>query len=501
MGRGGEQTHASDEARDILPGAAVAKRHPYLGKLTLDEVKRHRVPNDCWLVIKGKVYNVSGWGQHPGGNVIYTTGGEDATDVFAAFHAGASTTWLKEFEIGEVDYAGTSEALAPSSKQEKFEAAYRKLRAQLLVDGMFKASQWYYAQKMGHQVALLAFTFWVSANSAASWTLVTAASVLVALFLQQSGWLCHDILHHQVFKDRRYGHMMGLVWGNLAQGFSISWWMNKHNSHHAVPNLVESEADAADGDPDIDTMPFLAWSTQMFEQRRATLEKSPAGRFLIRNQGAMYFPLLGFARVSWMIQGVQSAFGLEGGAWSTKNEAVAGGRKQGYPLGERIALTLHYVWYFVMAGCVGKAAFGASGSIVLAVAQVAYFIAMSNIFTGLFLAVVFGLGHNGMSVYHADDRPDFWQLQVSTTRNITGGKGIPQGFVDWFCGGLQYQVEHHLFPQIPRHNLPLVHDRVVKFCKDEGVSFTEADMVVGTVDVLKHLQKVSEEFIEHFPAL
>ena len=38
MGRGGEQTHASDEAKDILPDAAVAKRHPYLGKITLDEV-------------------------------------------------------------------------------------------------------------------------------------------------------------------------------------------------------------------------------------------------------------------------------------------------------------------------------------------------------------------------------------------------------------------------------------------------------------------------------
>ncbi len=46
----------------------------------------------------------------------------------------------------------------------------------------------------------------------------------------------------------------------------ISWWMNKHNSHHAVPNLVESCENAADGDPDIDTMPFLAWSKQMFMQ-------------------------------------------------------------------------------------------------------------------------------------------------------------------------------------------------------------------------------------------
>jgi len=36
------------------------------------------------------------------------------------------------------------------------------------------------------------------------------------------------------------------------------------------------------------------------------------------------------------------------------------------------------------------------------------------------------------------------------------------------------QVEHHLFPQIPRHNLKRVHERVVKFCREEGVSFHEA---------------------------
>jgi fatty acid desaturase len=366
---------------------------------------------------------------------------------------------------------------------------------------MFKASGSYYAGKMAQQAALLAATFCVAAYSNGSLAKVTLAATMVALFLQQSGWLCHDILHHQLFKDRRYGHLMGLVWGNLAQGFSVSWWTNKHNSHHAVPNLVESAAEAADGDPDIDTMPFLAWSRQMFEQRRAALEQSAFGRAMIRHQALTYFPLLGLARVSWLIQGVQSAFGVSGGAWATKNEDVAGGRKQRHPLGEKIALLGHYMWYCTMAGLVGMAARGSGMSSTEAAAQVVYFIAASNVLTGLFLAVVFGLGHNGMAVYHADDRPDFWKLQVSTTRNITGGKGIPQFAVDWFCGGLQYQVEHHLFPQIPRHNLAAVHDCVVKFCRDEGVSYTEADLVDGTCDVLTHLSSVSQEFIEHFPAL
>ncbi len=41
------------------------------------EVARHTTPDDCWLIVKGKVYDVSGWGEnHPGGVVIYTHGGK-----------------------------------------------------------------------------------------------------------------------------------------------------------------------------------------------------------------------------------------------------------------------------------------------------------------------------------------------------------------------------------------------------------------------------------------
>jgi fatty acid desaturase len=125
--------------------------------------------------------------------------------------------------------------------------------------------------------------------------------------------------------------------------------------------------------------------------------------------------------------------------------------------------------------------------------------------SGLFLALVFGLGHNGMATYEAEKRPDFWNLQVTTTRNITGGHGMPQFFVDWFCGGLQYQVEHHLFPTMPRHNLAKCHTLVDSFCKKWGVSYHEADMIDGNMEVLRHLSTVSNDFvsemIREFPAM
>ena len=116
-------------------------------------------------------------------------------------------------------------------------------------------------------------------------------AVLCGLFFQQSGWLCHDFLHHQVFKNREMNHLIGLVWGNVAQGFSAAWWCNKHNSHHSVPNLHESSGDSNDGDPDIDTMPYLAWTAKM----AASAADWKLGRWLITNQSLTYFPLLGQA--------------------------------------------------------------------------------------------------------------------------------------------------------------------------------------------------------------
>ena len=100
------------------------------------------------------------------------------------------------------------------------------------------------------------------------------------------------------------------------------------------------------------------------------------------------------------------------------------------------------------------------------------------------------------AVYPADERPDFWKLQVTTTRNVTSNL-----FTDWFCGGLQYQVDHHLFPMLPRHNLGKVHKLVHQFCIDYGVTYHEADMITGTYEVLSHLSQVSADFIKEFPAM
>lgn len=251
---------------DANTGSSQKKR------ITIEELAKHRTPDNAWMTMKGKVYDVSNWQDHPGGSVIFTHAGDDFTDVFAAFHPASAMKDMDKFCIGELD-----DSVVPSNEmakmrwkspeQKNFEKGYRELRAQLIAAGLFNASPLYYVWKCFSNLSLLAIAIACAALSE-SFMVHMVGAVILGLFWQQCGWLAHDFLHHQVFKNRMYGDLMGVIVGNLCQGFSVQWWKSKHNSHHAVPNLHASSADASDGDPDIDTMPILAWSLRMAESAK-----------------------------------------------------------------------------------------------------------------------------------------------------------------------------------------------------------------------------------------
>lgn len=469
MGKGGEALVKNDKAKKFY---------------ALSEIAKHRTPDDAWVIHNNRVYDVSDWYEHPGGAVIFTHAGDDMTDIFAAFHAPGSQSMMKKFYIGDV----APDSITKDDKQLAFEKGYRDLRAKLVVMGMFKANKMFFLYKNVSNVCLALAAAAMTAYS--DNTLVHIASAMIlGLFFQQSGWLAHDCLHHQYFTKRKYGDMFGLVWGNIAQGFSIGWWKNKHNGHHAVTNLHSSSALAQDGDPDIDTMPLLAWSlkqAQSYRELSADGKDSPFVKFMIRNQAVFYLPILLIARLSWLNESIKLAFGLGHATENLRMETERKGMQ--YPILEKIGLVIHYAWVLSIATGMWRFSFGYS---------LAYFL-LATTSCGFYLGIVFGLGHNGMETYDADARPDFWKLQVTTTRNITGGHGIPQAFVDWFCGGLQYQVDHHLFPTLPRHNLARAHDLVKSFCKEWNVSYHEADLVDGTREVIEHLSKVSNQFLVDF---
>merc|ERR1711966_308763 len=341
-----------------------------------------------------------------------THAGDDMTDIFAAFHAQGSQAMMKKFYIGD---------LIPESVEHKdqrqldFEKGYRDLRAKLVMMGMFKSSKGYYAYK-----CLFNMTMWAVSVAMVyfsdSLSMHICSALLLGLFWQQCGWLAHDFLHH-------------------------------------------SSLESQDGDPDIDTMPLLAWSlkqAQSFRELNESGKYSAFVKYAIKFQAFTYFPILLLARISWLNESFKTAFGIGASTENAKLEMEKRGLQ--YPLYEQIGIALHYTWMLVLTTGFGRWS---------ALYSTMYFFT-ATCSSGLFLALVFGLGHNGMAVYDATTRPDFWKLQVTTTRNIIGGHGIPQFFVDWFCGGLQYQVDHHLFPMMPRNNIAKCHKLVESFCKEWG---------------------------------
>lgn len=490
MGKGGRAAVATQKVFES--SNSKEETESTTKKYSWAEVKKHVVPEDCWIVHSNKVYDVSDWHEHPGGGVIFTHAGDDMTDIFAAFHATTSFGVMKKFYIGDLIPETVEHK---DQKQLDFEEGYRELRKKLIMMGFFKSNKMFYLWKCTSNMAM-----WAAACSMAYYSdsvlVHIASALLLGLFWQQCGWLAHDFLHHQVFKTRAYGDYAGLFWGNLMQGFSVQWWKNKHNGHHATPNLHNTSVHTQDGDPDIDTMPLLAWSlkqAQSFREFSKSGKDSAFVRLAIKYQAYTYFPVLLLARLSWLNESFKTAFRL--GA-STENAKLEMERKGlVYPILEKVLLVIFHSWVLVVSCGFGRWSLPYS---------LAYYLLHTGS-SGLFLALVFGVGHNGMATYDAETRPDFWKLQVTTTRNITGGHGIPQFVVDWLCGGLQYQVDHHLFPMMPRHHLPKAHELVKSFCLEWGVSYHEADLIDGNREVLEHLQKVSDEFlvemVKDFPAM
>lgn len=411
------------------------------GGVTVSEVAKHNTRDDCWFIIDGKAYDVTSWiDKHPGGDIMLSYAGLDATDVFEAFHDESTTKMLTAFHVGDVVDVKVSESLQQ----------YRDLMKKLKTEQFYQSNKLFYVYKIATNLAIVSLATWLVFNYSNKWVHLLSA-LLLALFWQQCGWLSHDFLHHQVFKNRKYNNFAGFLFGNVCQGFSVSWWKSKHNLHHAVPNI-------AGFDPDIDTLPFLAWSEKLLDGQ---LEGLP--QFLIRYQYIFYMPLLMAARISWLIQSIVFA--------NTKSRDR---------LVEMSTLGLHYVFLFTIAFTNPHMTFLSGIGWILA----------AEFLTGLLLATAFSLNHNGMAILDKGTQGtmDFHALQAVTGRDVHEG---PASFVSWFMGGLDYQIEHHMFPKIPRHNLPQVAKNVEPLCKRNEILYHKTDFWNGTKELFSVLFKVS----------
>ena len=268
-------------------------------------------------------------------------------------------------------------------------------------------------------------------------------AIALAVISAQLGFQLHDAGHHQMFRDRWKNTIVAFVTANLLLGMSQGWWVQKHNRHHANPNHVER-------DPDINN-PAIAYTEEQALGRRGPL------RLLARYQAFLFFPLLGLLAWSMHVAGV--AFLARGPSRHRRLEVAA--------------LLTHAVVY------VGLLVFALGPWEALLV------IVIHKVMGGFYLASVFAPNHKGMPQTDDESDYDFLRMQVLTSRNIRG-----HWWTDLLFGSLNYQVEHHLFPRMPRNRLRRSSVIVKAFCAEVGIPYHETSLVGSYGELLRFLHGV-----------
>ncbi|KAJ1442807.1 Fatty acid desaturase domain [Sesbania bispinosa] len=415
--------------------------------ISLEELKQHNKRGDAWIAIEGKIYDVSKWANHhPGGELpLLNLAGQDVTDAFLAFHPVTARKHLSAFFTGHFlrDYA-----VSDVSRD------YRKLSSELTKMGLF--------DRKGHGAFILlcfiVVLFCVSVCgvlfSRSSFVHVASGGLMGFVWIQ-SGWIGHDSGHYQIMMNRGFNRFIQILSGNCLAGISIGWWKWNHNAHHIACNSL-------DFDPDLQHLPFFVVSsrffasiTSCFYERKMSFDSF--ARFLVSYQHWTFYPVMCFARLNLFAQSFMLLFSK---------------RKVPHRWEELLGMLVFWVWYPLLVSCLPS-----WGERIL-------FVLASFSVTGI-QHVQFCLNHFSSSVYVGPPTASDWfEKQTYGTLDVKCSS-----WMDWFHGGLQFQVEHHLFPRLPRCHLRKVSPLVKDLCKKHNlpyncVSFWKANLL--TIQTLRN---------------
>ncbi|CAO2835549.1 unnamed protein product [Amaranthus hypochondriacus] len=415
--------------------------------ITSEELKKHNKAGDLWISIQGKVYDVTNWAkEHPGGDIpLLALGGKDVTDAFIAYHPG--TTWnmlnkffngyyLKDFEVSEM------------SKD------YRKLHNELSKMGLF--------DRKGHIVIyafisiFILFTLSVYGVICSDNVFVhLGCGALLGMAWIQSAYLGHDSGHYQIMSSPGYNKVAQILTGNCLTGISMAWWKWTHNTHHITCNSL-------DYDPDLQHIPVFAVSSEFFYNLRSCfygrkMDFDPIARFLVSYQHYTYYPVMVVARFNLYLQTILLLFNPNR---NVPNRVL-----------NIIGILVFWTWYPLLISC-------------LPTWEERVFFVLSSFVVTAFQHIQFTLNHFSANVYVGQPEGNDWfEKQANGSIDID----CPS-FMDWLFGGLQFQLEHHLFPRLPRCNLRSIAPVVKDLCKKHNLpyrslSFWEAN--VSTINTLR----------------
>ncbi len=276
-----------------------------------------------------------------------------------------------------------------------------------------------------------------------SWLQLLVAAAL-AIVLHQFAFLGHDGAHRQIFASARWNEWSGRVFAGLFAGLAYSWWASKHSRHHGSPNQIGK-------DSDIDSK-VLAFHDEAAAGTRGFRA------FFTRRQGWFFFTLLPFEGLNLHVDSFRKLV-------------------QRAPVKRR--------WVDLSFVTVRVFGYIALLFAVLPPGKAAAFLGVQLGAFGLLMGGSFAPNHTGMPILPNTAKIDFLQRQVMTSRNISGG-----WLIDLFMGGLNHQVEHHLFPSMPRPNLRRARPLVRQFCTDHNIPYTETTLAESFVEIVRYLNEV-----------
>jgi fatty acid desaturase len=316
---------------------------------------------------------------------------------------------------------------------------FAELNRRINAAGLLQKRPGYYVLRLGLVAAGYVGGWTAFVMVGASWWTSAVAAFLAVVF-GQVALVAHDLAHRQVFCTRRPSERAGLVAGNLAIGMSYGYWMVKHTRHHANPNHDDLDPDVGPG--------VIVWSRE-----------AARGRGLLTAYQAWFFlPLLTLLGISLKRDSVR---------------ALCDGTVK-RPRLEGALLAAHTVLYL-------SAIFA-----VLNPLQALAFVVVHQALFGIYLGLTFAPNHKGMP--HPDGTEDFLRKQVLTSRNVRGGR-----LVEAALGGLNHQIEHHLFPAMPTPNLRKAQPIVEAYCAELGVPYEITGPRDSYGQAFRHLHDVGVE--------
>ena len=328
----------------------------------------------------------------------------------------------------------------PTRRGSDFAVLSRQIRAA----GLLHRRRISYSVRILATLGAYAASWWAFVMVGDSWY-QTIVAVGMGIAFTQVAFLGHDGGHQQVGRTRRGNDILGLITGDLLIGLCYGWWVDEHSQHHSHPNHEGKDPDIGD-------------SVITFTKRQAGNRAGKVETFIAKYQAWLFFPLLTLEGLNLHVQAI---------TW-LKNTPV---RK--YRRTELTMLVVH------------TAVFVAALLLVLSPVKALAFLCIQQAVWGVYMGCSFAPNHKGMPTIPEGQSLDFLRRQVLTTRNVKGGL-----FTDLLLGGLNYQVEHHLFPNMPRNNLRKAQPLVRAYCEELDILYTETSLVGSYAIALRHLNQV-----------